>query len=189
MLTSLGTIDEGLAVQWEERLLRELDDLELQAEGLHLAERDATVAELSQSTYAEVELADRVHASIGLPVVLVLTGGAVVEGVVARAGRDWALLTQGRAEYVVRLPAVARVRGASDRSVPEQARALTAKLGLGSVLRRLVEEGRSVAVTGTDGVVSRGSVRRVGRDFLELTLEGGGAELLGFGGVAVLRLG
>lgn len=176
-------------VHWEERLLRELDDLELQAEGLHLAERDATVAELTLSTYAEVELLDRLHASVGAPVALALAGGSAVEGVVSRAGRDWLLLVQGRVEYVVRLAAVARVRGASERSVPEGARAVTAKLGLGSVLRQVVTAGTLVAVTCTDGAVIRGWVRRVGRDFLELELEGGGAELLGFGGLAVLRLG
>ncbi|HET7734704.1 MAG TPA: hypothetical protein VFK52_01910 [Nocardioidaceae bacterium] len=175
-------------VHWEERLLRELDDLELQAEGLHLAERDATVAELSQSTYAEVALVDRLHASVGLPVTLVLSGGTVVEGVVSRAGRDWLALVQGRVEYVARLGAVVRVRGASARAVAEEARGVTAKLGLGSVLRQVARDGRQVALTGTDGLVLRGSVRRVGRDFLELELEGGGVELLGFGGLAVLRL-
>lgn len=177
-------------VRWEEQLLRELDDLELQAEGLHLAERDATVAELSLSTYAEVELADRLHASVGLPVSLGLAGGVAVEGVVIRAGKDWLLMAQGRAEYVVPLHAVVRVRGASERSLPVEARSVLARLGLGSVLRQLAVDRGPLAVTTSDGTVLRGRVVRVGRDFLELEPEvGGGVELLGFDGLVLLRRG
>jgi hypothetical protein len=179
---------EGAAVRWEERLLAELDDLEQQAEGLYLAERDATVAELRVSTYAEVELSARLHASIGSPVHLSLVGGASAEGVVARAGRDWLLLGQGVGEAVVRLGAVLRVRGASERAVTEQARPVVARLGLASVLRQLTADGEALALTLTDGGVVRGRLRRVGADFVELVTEGGRQpELVPIGCLVVVR--
>src|SRR4051794_10210086 len=52
-------------MRWEERLLDLFDDLEQQAEGLALIGRDAEVAELSRAEYAQVDLADRLHASEG----------------------------------------------------------------------------------------------------------------------------
>ena len=59
-------------MSWEQRLLAVFDDLEQQAEGLALAERDAAVEELSRAGYAEVELAARLHAATGNELVLVV---------------------------------------------------------------------------------------------------------------------
>ena len=53
---------------WERELLDLFEDLEHQAEGLALTDRDAEVAELARSEYAEIDLAARVHASVGQPV-------------------------------------------------------------------------------------------------------------------------
>ena len=150
-------------MRWEERLLQELDDLELQAEGLHLAERDATVAELSVASYTEIDLMSRLHASEGEQVSLVLRGGAGADGVLARAGRDWVLLAQGRSEVLVSAAAIVRVRGASERAVPAVARPLFARLGIGSALRHVAEESGEVGLTMVDGSTIRdgsdGSVR------------------------------
>lgn len=174
---------------WEERLLRELDDLELQAEGLHLAERDAAIAELTVSAYSEVDLASRLHASLGGDLQVVLTGGATVEGVLTRAGRDWVLLSRHRVETVVPTWAVLRVRGASGKARPESVRPVRARLGLGSALRQVAASRDEVAVTLTDGEVLRGRITRVGADFAEVAGEGGRADLVAFGALVLLRRG
>jgi small nuclear ribonucleoprotein (snRNP)-like protein len=176
-------------VRWEERLLQEFDDLEQQAEGLHLAERDAAVAELSVSEYAEVELSSRLHASVGREVSLALVGGSTIEGRLSRAGRDWVLVSQGVAETVVRTGAVLRVLGASERAVPREVRSLIAKLGLGSALRQVAAQREPIVIGVSDGSTLRGRVRRVGADFVELTREGGQVELVAFDALVVLRRG
>ena len=115
-------------------------------------------------------------------------GDASAEGVVVRAGRDWLLLGEGVGEAVVRLGAVLRVRGASERAVPETARPVAAKLGLAAVLRQLAAQGEALALTLADGSVVRGRLRRVGSDFAELVVEGGGQpELVPIGRLVVVR--
>ena len=52
-------------MRWDEHLDGLLDDLEQQAEGLALAERDALVAEQRRAEYAAVDLSGRLHASVG----------------------------------------------------------------------------------------------------------------------------
>ena len=184
-----GEIDDGQRVRWEERLLREFDDLEQQAEGLHLAERDATVAELSVSEYAEVELASRLHASVGAPVTLALLGASSVDGVVERVGRDWLLVGQNQTETVVRMAAVTRARGLSTRAVPEEARSLLARLGLGSVLRQLAAERENLVLTLSDASQLRGVLWRVGADFVEVATESRHVEVVPFAALVTVRRG
>ncbi len=176
-------------MRWEERLLLEFDDLEQQAEGLHLAERDAVVAELSVSEYAEVELAWRLHASVGSTVRLTLAGGAALDGVLVRAGRDWVLLGLDRTETLVATDAMVGVRGCSERAVPPQGRSALARLGLGSALRQLAAARDQVAVRTVDGRVTRGWVRRVGADFVEVAEEGGQVELVALHALVLVRRG
>ena len=49
---------------WEASMFALFDDLEQQAEGMHLADRDADVADLSLAEYARVNLAARLHAAL-----------------------------------------------------------------------------------------------------------------------------
>ena len=51
---------------WEETMFAMFDDLEQQAEGLHLTGRDADVAELTMAEYSRISLGARLHASLGL---------------------------------------------------------------------------------------------------------------------------
>ena len=180
-------------VRWEERLLAVFDDLEQQAEGLALAERDATVVELATAEYAQVDLLARLHGSVGRPLTLEVTGHGPLAGVLSRAGTDWLLLEDAgaRGEWLVRLPAVSAVRGASPSARAEDARGLGARLGLGSALRGLAEERAEVRLVRLDGGRLAGYVGRVGADFLELrepALDGGGAGtvLVPFTAVALL---
>jgi hypothetical protein len=152
------------------------DDLDQQAEGLALAERDVEVAELGRAEYAAVDLAARVHASVGSRVRLAVGGLGTVEARLCAAGSDWCLLSTaapgvGR-EWLVRLAAVTTAEGLSERAVPEAARPVTSRLGLGSALRRVAESREPVQIVRLDGAVTRGRLRRVGADFVEVVAEG-----------------
>ncbi len=172
--TGRGVVDsrtesgDGRGVLWEERLLAMFDDLEQQAEGLALTARDAEVAELGRAEYAQVELAARLHGSAGERVGLAVIGIGRMEATLVRAGPDWCLVDDGAHEWLVRLPAVLRVRGLGERAVDARHRSIGARLSFGSVLRGVAEEGAPVLVHLLDGETERAVVRRVGADFLEV---------------------
>lgn len=145
-----------------------LDDLEMQAAGLHLAERAAEVDALSVAEYAEVPLAGRLHASSGREVRVALSDDLELRGRLVRAGHDWFVVEQAQTAWFVHVPAVRLVTGLDPHSVPEEARPLSARLSLRSVLRRLAEERRECALHLHGGRVVQGGLARVGADFVEL---------------------
>jgi hypothetical protein len=171
------------------------DDLEQQAAGLEIAERDAELADRVRGEYAAVTLADRVHASLDRDVALVLAGGDVVAGVLTEAGRGWCAVQppEPGVTWLVRLPVVAMARGLSDRAVPEPARPAVARLGLGSALHRLSENAAGVRLHLVTGAPWAARIVRVGADFLEVRrLTGGGGaapELVSLDAVRAVRLG
>ena len=181
---------------WEERLLAMFDDLEHQAEGLALTARDADVAELGRAEYAQVELAARLHGSVGRRLALEVTGVGRLEATLGRVGPDWCLVDDGKHEWLLRLPAVTRIGGLGDRAVDARHRSLGARLGFGSVLRGVSDEGAPALVHLLAGPTVRGAVWRVGADFLEVRLGAddpwaGGAsarvEVVAFGAVSAVR--
>lgn len=159
---------EGLASLFE--------DLEQQAAGLELAERDAELADRARGEYAAVTLSDRVHASLGRRVTLVLLGDEVVEGVVLDAGRDWLLVGRrpDAGRWLVPLAAVAVAHGLSDRSLPEAVRPVTARLGFGAALHRWAEDPGNLRLHLDSGRLAVAAVLRIGADFVEVDLGGGG---------------
>lgn len=184
------------------------EDLEQQAEGLALTERDLEVAELSRAEYAQVTLEDRLHASTEHEVVLSVAGVGRVVGTLARVGTGWCLVVSGHdertvpaREWIVRLDAVQRAAGLSGRALHDDQRPLSSRLGLGSALRAVAVERGEVLVHGRDGSVLRGRLGRVGADFVELDLHGaaetggrrvssaGRREVLPFSALAALRRG
>lgn len=157
-------------MRWDQRLAALFEDLEQQAEGLHLLERDAEVAERTRAEYARVDFLARLHASLDLTLVLDVEGVGPVEGRLTRAGTDWCLLeTDAGQGWVIRTAAVVRARGLSPRAVAEQARGAAARLGLRSVLRGLAEGRDPVLVRLCDGSQLRAVLGRVGADFAEVT--------------------
>lgn len=153
---------------WEQRLLALFDDLEQQAEGLALAERDARVADLSRAEYGELDLASRLHAAVGAVLLLDVAGVGRLRGTVVRVGADWVLVDDGVHTWLVRQAALEQLRGLPDRALDAAARPVAARLGLGSVLRSIAADAEPVVVHGTSGGVLRGRVRRVGADFVEV---------------------
>ncbi len=144
------------------------DDLEQQAEGLHLVERDAEVADLTVAEYSSVRLSGRLHASLGCDLRMRLLGGRVVSGRLVRVGEDWALLTDHTAEWVVRHAGIATVAGLSPRADSEETWSVADRLSLRAVLRRLSAAGEPCLVHLVDAHQADGRVGRVGQDFFEL---------------------
>lgn len=183
-------------MRWEEKLLDLFEDLEQQAAGLHLAERDAEIADRSRSEYAGVTLVSRLHGSVGAVVTLDVIGVGVVEGALLRVGADWCLVrsTPSGHEWIVALAGVKRAGGLTDRAVNEVARSVAARLGLGSALRGVADTQAVILVHHVDGTQSRGHLARVGADFVELVSADdhrpntpGRCDVLGFETLAAVR--
>ena len=176
-------------MRWDSRLQALFDDLEEQAAGLSLAERDAEVAELRRAEYARVDLAARLHASVGARLVVDVVGVGPVVGQLHRTGEGWLLLGAAQ-DWLVATAAVGSVRGLLDRLAvrPEP---VQSRLGIGSVLRGLAAARTEVVVQRVDGRSSRGALGRVGADFVELrAAETGGdqpPEVFPFTAIAAVR--
>ncbi|MDQ4085318.1 MAG: hypothetical protein M3165_05820 [Actinomycetota bacterium] len=152
-------------MRWEDLFA----DLEREWDALAAAGRQAEIAERTRAEYARVRLVDRLRGSEGRRVDLVTRGGRQVCGVLARVGADFVLVTEGRREVLVPLRAVAAAIGLGTASVSDQqAGAVRARLGLGSVLRRIAADRSVVTVAGPGETAWCGTVQRVGADFLEL---------------------
>jgi hypothetical protein len=180
-------------VTWETELLALFDDLEQQAEGLALVQRDAEVAELARAEYAEVELGARLHASIGSVVEVAARGAGMLRGRLAGAGDGWCLLADTELgsghEWVVPISSILSVRGLGAGARPEAARPVTARLGVAAVLRRVADAREDIVLVRADGEHRRGRIGRVGADFLELGSRPSGVEVVPFGALGALRSG
>jgi hypothetical protein len=159
-------------VGWDEHLFDLLDDLEGQAEALYAAERDAELADRSRAEYASVTLESRLMASTGRQVSLDVTGAGRVSGELRRVGSGWCLVTGHGRDSLVPTAALDGVTGLSDRAVPEVAWSPVARLGLGSALRRLADEGLPCVVVTRSGSRHDVVLLRIGRDFVEAEADG-----------------
>jgi hypothetical protein len=174
-------------VDWDDQLFAFLDDLEHQAEALYAADRAGELADRSRSEYAAVSLASRLMASLGENVGFDVRGAGRVTGVLQRVGADWCLVHGPAQDWLVRLPAVLAVEGASQRSLPEVAWSPVARLGLGSALRWLADAGEHCLLHAVDGGTRDVVIGRVGRDFVEAVMGEGRSVLLALDGVAAVQ--
>jgi hypothetical protein len=176
-------------MRWEERLGGLFEDLEQQADGLALVERDAEVAEQSRAEYAQVDLAGRALASTGSRLRVTVAGVGALDAVLTRAGAGWWLLDDGRQEWLVAVAAVGSVRGLSSRAVAPEARPLATRLGLASALREVADTRGEAVLRGRDASLVSGVLQRVGADFVEVRVgEGRGhLETVPFAALAAVR--
>lgn len=158
-----------MGMRWEEAVFALFDDLEMQAEGLHLDQRVGEVAALADAGYAEVVLASRVRASLGNALRIVLVDGTEMRGRLTRAGADWVLVDAGASEWLVPLRAVVLLDGAAESSTVPGLWPLVARLSIRAALRRISDAGGTCAVRLCGGLEVIGRVRRVGADFVELS--------------------
>ena len=146
------------------------DDLEQQAAGLHLSERDAEVADLTVTEYSRVSLGSRLHASLDRDLRVRLVGGRLVAGRLARVGEDWLLLVARSSEWIVRHAGVVTLAGLSARADSEETWSVVDRLSLRAVLRRLSGANDVCLVHFVDDHQAQGRVGRVGHDFFELVV-------------------
>lgn len=149
-------------VRWETLFA----DLEAQLTAAERAEADAEVAELTRGQWARTALADRLRASAGQPLRLVLAGGERVAGSCADIAPEWLTLAGEAGPVLVPLHAVAWVDGLG-RSVAPPAGQVLRRLGLGAALRALARDRAGVRVLTSGGTVT-GTIDRVGADHLDL---------------------
>lgn len=157
---------------WDERLFDLLDDLEGQAEALYAAERDAELADRSRAEYVSVTFESRLMASAGRQVTLDVAGVGRLSGELRRVGRGWCLVSGDGRDCLVPTAAVESVQGLSVRAVPEVAWSPVARLGLGSALRRLADEGVPCVLVTRSGARHDVLLLRIGRDFVEAEADG-----------------
>src|SRR3954451_23101602 len=105
-----GRGEDG-AGPWVDTVLGMLDDLEMQADGLHLAERAVEVGELSVAQYAELDLVGRLHASVGRQVHVGTTDDVEISGRLTATGADWILVGSFDTVWFVHLASVTVLRG------------------------------------------------------------------------------
>jgi hypothetical protein len=154
-------------VSWEESMFGVFDDLEQQAEGLHLVERDAEVAELSVAEYARISVGARLHASLGQELRVRLAGGRELTGRLTRVGEDWMLLVGGTSQWIVRYDGITLLGGLSPRADSEETWSVMDRLSLRAALRRLSGVTEPCLVHFVDAHLLEGRIGRVGRDFFE----------------------
>jgi hypothetical protein len=144
------------------------EDLEQQATGLQLVQRDVEVAEMTVTEYSRVTLRERLHASTARDLRIRLVGGHQVAGRLARIGEGWLLLVDGSAEWIVRDAGIVSIAGLSSRADNEETWSVVDRLSLRALLRRLSAESAGCLVHFVDAQQLQGRIGRVGRDFVEL---------------------
>ncbi|WP_203336837.1 hypothetical protein [Nocardioides limicola] len=155
-------------MRWEEHLCTLFDELEQQAGVMFAAEREAEMADRRRAEYLGVTLASRLIASVGRDVSVDLAGVGRLHGRLRHAGAQWCLLVSPAQDWVLPLASMLGVHGLSDRSTPEAAWRVSAKLGLGAALRRLGDADEVCVLHLVDGSRREGTVGRIGADFAEI---------------------
>ena len=141
-------------------------DVEAQLAAAERAEVDAEVADRTRAEWTRTLLADRVRAAVGEPLQIVLTGGYRVRGTCVDAGAEWVVVRDETAQVLVPLSAVASLTGVTTSVAPPASEVLR-RLGLGSALRAVMRDRRTVRVVTGAGVLT-GTVDRVGADHLDV---------------------
>jgi hypothetical protein len=191
MCPSVGSL---WTVRWEQlRWERLWGDLASQSEQLERDELSGEVADRAQREHATVGFGDRVRASLGCTLACQVRGGRTVRGVLVGAGPDWlALRADGPGSaptHLVSLAAVVGVSGLARTAVPVGATGLVERrLDVRHVLRRVGEAGIEVGLARTSGPDLRGTVVRVGQDYVDLATEGGATWSVPLGAVACVLL-
>ncbi|CAM3484239.1 hypothetical protein NODU109028_19100 [Nocardioides dubius] len=152
----------------EERIFDLLEDLDAEADAILGAERALEVADQARAEYATVTLNARLMAAAGAELSLGVRGAGALRGQLAAVAASWLLLRTGERVWVVLTSAVLWCDGAPAHAVAEAAWPRTARLGVGSVLRRMADDDAAAQVVLADGTRVEGHWRRIGSDFAEL---------------------
>ncbi|WP_456818088.1 hypothetical protein [Cellulomonas sp. URHB0016] len=166
-------------------------DMEAQLDAAGAAEREMRVAELTRAERATVALVDRVRASRGQRVRLLVRTGETIEGELVDCAAEWLLVAASPLQQVlVPYAAVAAAGGLSGHGAPPPG-AVERRIGLGHALRALARD-RITVRAGLHGGELVGRIERVGSDHLELSAtqeRSGRLWTVPFGALATVRSG
>jgi hypothetical protein len=142
------------------------DDLEAQWDAETRRDLDYEVADRTRRERASVGLYERLAAGSGKTVLVRVTSGRAVGGVIADVGRGWMLLRSDRRPVLVPLAAVAAVSGLSERATGSP---VGKRFSLGYALRGLSRDRAVVAVEDVTGATTSGTIDAVGADCFDLS--------------------
>lgn len=143
------------------------DDLESQLAAFELAERAASVGELTRAERATVTLDGRLRAALGSRLTVRLRGGEQQAGELLDVASEWLLLGDGARRLLIPARAVAAISGLGVRVEPAVGGVLR-RLTLGHALRALSRDRVAVRVSAS-GVEVRGRLDAVGADHVDVT--------------------
>ena len=177
-------------MQWD----RLIDELEADLDADVRRELVGEVADRTRREVARLHVVDRLRAAAGSTVTLGLEGCEPVRGSLGRVGTDWLLLHDSSPGAVLVLDAaILWIDGLPARAVdPAAVPVLDRRLGVQSVLRATARDRRVVQIRLRDGSELRGTVSRVGADYLDLGAEprqAVGQRCIPLAAIAMVRLG
>ncbi len=173
-------------------------DLEVDALGLDMLERDAEIMDRTRAELASIRLADRFRAAIGVTVSVRVEGADGLRGQVRQVAACWLLLaTSEQVEWLVAWSALLGVTGLPAQASPSRGSQIAERMGWPATWRALARNRDEVHVVRRDGSVVTGVPERAGADFVEIRHLGpdadvrsrrsAGRELLPYEAVAALR--
>jgi hypothetical protein len=143
-------------------------DLEAQALGWQLAERETEVADRTRGEVAQISMVSRLRHRAGAPIRLQVVGAGAVSGRLNRVGPDWTLVTTPD-ETVVATAAISAVHDLPWESTPtETISQVEARMRLTSVLRAIARDRSTVVICLRDASTLIGTPDRVGADWVDL---------------------
>jgi len=152
-------------MRWEQLFA----DLAAQAEAGEAREEEAEAGSRARAEHGRLQLADRLRGAVGAPVVVGCRGVGDLHGRLADVGADWLLLVDDQQrEVLVATVAVRTVAGLTGATVAGPDGVVARRLDLRRALRGLARDRAPVQVLLDDGAVVRGTVDRVGADFVEV---------------------
>lgn len=143
------------------------DDMEASFVAASEAELESEIAEAVRLERSALRFADRLRASRGVDVQLLVAGGRRVSLTVGVVGEDWLSGAEGPREVLIPAGAVQSAVGLARRAEPEPSHARR-RLGITAPLRRLARDRAQVLVLGAEGALAEGLLLEVGRDAMDV---------------------
>ncbi|GAA1454185.1 hypothetical protein ACFP47_03540 [Nesterenkonia lacusekhoensis] len=143
------------------------DDMETSFAAASEAELESEIAEAVRLERSALRFTDRLRASRGSEVHLVVAGGRRVSLTVGAVGEDWLSGAEGPREVLIPAGAVRSAVGLARRAETERSHARR-RLGITAPLRQLLRDRAQVVVFGAEGILAEGLLLEVGRDVMEV---------------------
>ncbi len=151
-------------------------DLEAQADSMERTERSIEIGELTRIEVGSIGLLERLRPALGRDLRVRCLGGFAMSGPLVRVAPQWGLIDEGQGrESVLALGSVISIAGLGRLSAPPGAGgAVESHLSIRQALRAVAADRSLAQLWLSDGSVRSGTVDRVGKDFLELSLHAPG---------------